>query len=361
MFAKTTSTLFRSAARQTRKVTPFQVRFLSAEAGAEAAQEKKQIPRKVAVVGAAGGIGQPLSLLLKLNENISDLALYDVAPVTPGVAVDLSHIDTSSKVTGHTGDDLAKCLEGCDIVVVPAGVPRKPGMTRDDLFNINAGIVANVAKTVAQTCPNALLLIISNPVNSTVPVAATIMEQEGAYDKRKLMGVTTLDMCRADTFVSQAKGLDVLDVQTPVIGGHAGKTILPLLSMVEANNEVSFSDEEREKLTHRVMFGGDEVVQAKAGGGSATLSMAHAAASMTEDALRAMNGEEDIDICTYVDSEVGPTRFFSSWVRLGAEGVKNIYELDEMNAFEKQKLEEMVPELNSSIEKGIEFAKSYGK
>ena len=100
---------------------------------------------KVAVLGAAGGIGQALSLLLKTQLPAgSDLALYDVAPVVPGVAVDLSHIPTAVKVTGHGKDDLADALTGADVVLIPAGMPRKPGMDRSDLFNINAGIVKNL-------------------------------------------------------------------------------------------------------------------------------------------------------------------------------------------------------------------------
>merc|ERR1712039_938208 len=92
---------------------------------------------KCSVLGAAGGIGQPLSLLLKLNPRVTALTCYDVAPITPGVAADLSHINTNASCSGFTGDELTKALDGCDIVVIPAGVPRKPGMTRDDLFNIN--------------------------------------------------------------------------------------------------------------------------------------------------------------------------------------------------------------------------------
>ena len=97
---------------------------------------------KVSVLGAAGGIGQALSLLLK-NELPagSELALYDVNPVVPGVDVDLSHIPTDVKTTGYGADELETAMKDSDIVVIPAGVPRKPGMTRDDLFNVNAGIV----------------------------------------------------------------------------------------------------------------------------------------------------------------------------------------------------------------------------
>jgi malate dehydrogenase len=105
---------------------------------------------KVSVLGAAGGIGQPLSLLLQLRDGISHLSLYDIVN-TPGVAADLSHIDTKAKVTGHKGaDQLADALKDAEIVVIPAGVPRKPGMTRDDLFNTNAGIVATLATAVAK-------------------------------------------------------------------------------------------------------------------------------------------------------------------------------------------------------------------
>merc|ERR1719331_2037727 len=99
---------------------------------------------KCSVLGMAGGIGQPLSLLLKLNPRVTQLTGYDVAPFTPGVGVDLAHCSSNSTCVGYTGDDMKKALDGSDVVVIPAGVPRKPGMTRDDLFNVNAGIVKNL-------------------------------------------------------------------------------------------------------------------------------------------------------------------------------------------------------------------------
>lgn len=85
-----------------------------------------------------------------------------------------------TQVSGYTGDaELEACLTGCDLVVIPAGVPRKPGMTRDDLFNINAGIVASLCEGVAAACPDAWVAIISNPVNSTVPIAAEVFKRAG--------------------------------------------------------------------------------------------------------------------------------------------------------------------------------------
>uniref|UniRef100_A0A453F4Y9 Malate dehydrogenase n=1 Tax=Aegilops tauschii subsp. strangulata TaxID=200361 RepID=A0A453F4Y9_AEGTS len=189
-----------------------------------------QQARKVAILGAAGGIGQPLSLLMKLNPLVSSLSLYDIA-ATPGVAADVSHINSPALVKGFMADDqLAEALDGADLVIIPAGVPRKPGMTRDDLFNINAGIVKNLCTAIAKYCPNALVNMISNPVNSTVPIAAEVFKKAGTYDEKRLFGVTTLDVVRARTFYAGKANVDVNTVDVPVVGGHAGITILPLFS-----------------------------------------------------------------------------------------------------------------------------------
>ena len=162
---------------------------------------------KVAVLGASGGIGQPLALLCKLSENIDEVACYDVAPVLPGVAADLSHCPTGAKITGHlpsagawppTHDKgLEAAVSGADVVVIPAGVPRKPGMTRDDLFNTNAGIVKTLVEGCGKFAPDAVLAIISNPVNSTVPIAAEVLKKLGVYNKNKVrVRVATLTQVR---------------------------------------------------------------------------------------------------------------------------------------------------------------------
>mmetsp|Transcript_8016 Transcript_8016/g.13855 ORF Transcript_8016/g.13855 Transcript_8016/m.13855 type:complete len:342 (-) Transcript_8016:37-1062(-) len=313
---------------------------------------------KVAVLGAAGGIGQPLSLLLKAAPNISKLALYDIVN-TPGVAADISHVSTKSEVKGYTGDaELADALKGADVVVIPAGVPRKPGMTRDDLFNTNASIVHTLAKSCAKNCPNAKILVISNPVNSTVPIIAETLKREGnVYDPRKVFGVTTLDVVRARTFIGQLKGQDPNSIDVTVVGGHSGITILPLLSRVKG---VSFTQEEVEQLTHRIQFGGDEVVKAKAGAGSATLSMAYAGALFTQDILRAAAGE-NVTACTFVQQQDGSphTQFFSTPVTLDKEGVKEIHaDLGELSAYEQQVYDDMQAELKKNIEKGVAFVES---
>jgi malate dehydrogenase len=307
----------------------------------------------VTVLGAAGGIGQSLSLLLKMNPLISDLRLYDLAN-TPGVAADLSHTNTTCKVRGFMGaEQLEDALKGADLVIIPAGVPRKPGMTRDDLFSINAGIVRDLCQACTKACPNALINIISNPVNSTVPIASEVFKKAGCYDPKKIFGVTTLDIVRANTFVSEAKDLDVNEVDVPVIGGHAGITILPLLSQTYPSCE--FSADEREKLTVRIQNAGTEVVEAKAGAGSATLSMAYAAARMAEACLRGLSGEPDVYECTFVASSATELPYFATKVRLGPNGAEEVMPIGDITDYEAEWLAKLKVELKSSIDKGIAF------
>ncbi|KAL1537026.1 malate dehydrogenase [Salvia divinorum] len=310
---------------------------------------------KVAILGAAGGIGQPLAMLMKMNPLVAVLHLYDVVN-SPGVTADISHMDTGAVVRGFLGQNqLEDALTGMDLVIIPAGVPRKPGMTRDDLFNINAGIVKTISEGIAKCCPKAIVNLISNPVNSTVPIAAEVFKKAGTYDPRRLLGVTMLDVVRANTFVAEVLGLDPREVSIPVVGGHAGVTILPLLSQVKP--ACSFTKEETEYLTSRIQNGGTEVVEAKAGAGSATLSMAYAAVKFADACLRGLRGDAGVVECAFVPSQVTELPFFASRVRLGRSGVEEIYPLGPLNEYERVGLEKAKKELGGSIEKGVSFAK----
>ena len=308
---------------------------------------------KVAVLGAAGGIGQALALLLKTQlPSGSELSLYDIAPVTPGVAVDLSHNPTDVKIKGFSGEDATPALEGADVVLISAGVARKPGMDRSDLFNVNAGIVKNLVQQIAKTCPQACIGIITNPVNTTVAIAAEVLKKAGVYDKNKLFGVTTLDIIRSNTFVAELKGKSATEVEVPVIGGHSGVTILPLLSQIPG---VSFSDQEIADLTKRIQNAGTEVVEAKAGGGSATLSMGQAAARFGLSLVRAMQGEKGVVECAYVEGDGHYARFFSQPLLLGKNGVEERQSIGKLSAFEQQALEGMLDTLKKDIALGEDF------
>lgn len=313
---------------------------------------------KVTVLGAAGGIGQPLSLLLKLNPRVSQLALYDIR-LAPGVAADVGHINTKSKVVGYdaTPSALAEALKGSDVVLIPAGVPRKPGMTRDDLFNTNASIVRDLAKATADHAPEANVLIISNPVNSTVPITAEIFKSKGVYNPKRLFGVTTLDVVRASRFISQLRNTDPANENITVVGGHSGATIVPLLSQSGFN----LSGDQLAEYVRRVQFGGDEVVQAKDGAGSATLSMAMAGARFAESLLKAAQGQKNVIEPTFVDSPLykdAGCEYFASNVELGPNGVEKIHPVGKITDHEQTLLDVCLADLSKNIAKGVEWVKA---
>ncbi|ORY10920.1 malate dehydrogenase [Neocallimastix californiae] len=310
---------------------------------------------KYIINNAAGGIGQPLSLLLKSHPQVTELNLYDIVN-SPGVAADLSHICTKAKVTGYKGqENLDAALAGCDIVVIPAGIPRKPGMTRDDLFNINAGIVKGLAEGIAKNCPKAFTCIISNPVNSTVPICAEVFKKAGTYDPKRLFGVTLLDIVRSSTFVSECKGTNPQETKVTVIGGHSGVTIVPLLSQVKG---LTFTQEEVEALTHRIQFGGDEVVKAKDGAGSATLSMAYAAARFVDSLIEGAFLKKPVVECAYVESPLAVDdgcAFFASAIELGPSGAEKILPIGPLSDFEQGLYKACVEQLKANIAKGVNF------
>ncbi|KAJ2377281.1 hypothetical protein IW150_001474 [Coemansia sp. RSA 2607] len=325
----------------------------------------------VAVLGAAGGIGQPLSLLMKLNTNVSKLNLYDIVNV-PGVAADISHVATNAEVKSYLGPkELADAVTNIDLAIIPAGVPRKPGMTRDDLFKINAGIVKSLVEAIAENSPRAIIAIISNPVNSTVPIAAEVLKNAGVYDPKRLFGVTTLDVVRASRFVRDIRSdIDATTLRVPVVGGHSGNTIVPLLSM--ASTSLDLNDKAVEDLTNRIQFGGDEVVKAKDGAGSATLSMAYAGARFADSVIRALSGESVVEP-TFIDlnadsegakqiRELGAAdlAFFAVPVELGKNGVERIVPLpaDSITEFEREAIKVAAGALATNIATGVNFVKS---
>ncbi|KAG7424014.1 malate dehydrogenase [Fusarium oxysporum f. sp. raphani] len=326
---------------------------------------------KAVVAGASGGIGQPLSLLLKTSPHIDELALYDVVN-TPGVATDLSHISSRAKTTGYlpANDGAKAAFKDADIIVIPAGIPRKPGMTRDDLFNINAGIVKGLIEVAAEVAPKAFILVISNPVNSTVPIAAEVLKAKGVFNPQRLFGVTTLDIVRAETFVAEITGrANPQELTIPVIGGHSGETIVPLFS--KASPAVQIPEDKYDALVNRVQFGGDEVVKAKDGAGSATLSMAYAGFRFAEKVLRAVKGEKGLVEPSYVylpgvsgggipggeaiAKETG-TDFFSVPIELGPNGAeKATNPLEGITEKEKALLAKATEGLKGNISKGVSF------
>merc|ERR1712050_554730 len=297
------------------------------------------------------------------DPNVKELCVFDlsVAMVPPaGVAADLSHIETGVKVKGYVMevgskpiDHTEDCLTGCDLVLIPAGMPRKPGMTRDDLFKTNADIAKGLVEACAKFCPQAMLALIVNPVNSIVPAMAELYKKKG-LDPMKIVGVTTLDCVRANKFVAELTGKHPSTVNVPVIGGHAGVTIMPLFS--QDSTAASIPKEKIADLDKRVQDAGTEVVNAKNGKGSATLSMAYAGARLGSAVLKGLAGGKALE-CAYVKSDVMPgLSYFTQKVVFGKGGVAEVLPIGKLNAHEQTRLEEVTVALKAEIETGVKYA-----
>eukprot|EP00933_Yihiella_yeosuensis_P036250 TRINITY_DN299_c0_g1_i10.p1 TRINITY_DN299_c0_g1~~TRINITY_DN299_c0_g1_i10.p1 ORF type:complete len:381 (-),score=126.02 TRINITY_DN299_c0_g1_i10:93-1169(-) len=331
--------------------------------GGGASKKPKGKGFKVCVCGGSGGIGQPLSLLMASDDLVGELSIYDltIAMVPPaGVAADLGHLEKNSKVKGYAKsledkaiNVLGDCLSGCHLVLVPAGMPRKPGQTRDDLFKINAGIAKEVVEACAKYCPNAVVALIVNPVNSVVPAMAELYKKKG-LDPKKIVGITTLDVVRANKFVAEITGADANEIDVPVIGGHAGVTIMPVFSQDKFAKTIPES--QIPDLDKHVQDAGTDVVNAKNGKGSATLSMAYAGARLGKAVLSGLAGVPATE-CAYVmtDVEAG-LPYFTTKVTFGTNGVEKVHPIGQLNKYEQGRLEEAKAALKKEIQSGLDFA-----
>ncbi|KAF3819858.1 hypothetical protein GH733_015367 [Mirounga leonina] len=163
----------------------------------------------------------------------------------------------------------------------------------------------------------------------------------------------TLDIVRANTFIAELKGLDPARVNVPVIGGHAGKTIVPLTS--QCTPKVDLPQDQLTAITGWIQEAGTEVVKAKAGVGSATLSMAYAGARFVFSLVDVMNGKEGVVECSFVKSQEADCAYFSTPLLLGKRGIEKNLGIGKISSFKEKMIAEAIPELKASIKKGEEF------
>src|SRR5579872_6943381 len=181
--------------------------------------------KKIALIGA-GMIGGTLAHLAELK-NLGDVVLFDIAEGLPqGKALDISQ---SSSVDGNDvrlkGTNDYKDIEGSDVIIVTAGVPRKPGMSRDDLVSINTGIVKTVGENIKKHAPNAFVIVITNPLDAMVQV----MQKVSGLPHHKVVGMAgVLDSARFAFFLAEALNLSIADINAFVMGGH-GDTMVPVV------------------------------------------------------------------------------------------------------------------------------------
>jgi len=299
-------------------------------------KETKTMNQKVTVVGA-GNVGATVAQRLAEKE-LADVTLIDIIEGVPqGKALDLAEAAPIEKHDAQLNG--ANSYEGSansDIVIITAGIPRKPGMSRDDLLATNKKIMSHVAKEVARFSPNAILIIVSNPLDAMCHVA---MEITG-FPKNRVIGMAgVLDSARFRSFIAAELEVSVENVQALVLGGH-GDTMVPLprFSTVAGVPVTEFLSTDRiEALVNRTRNGGAEIVGLLKTG-SAYYAPASAAVEMAESILK--DKKKILPCAAYLEGEYGISHLFVGVpVKLGKNGIEQIISLrlteDEQKALEK--------------------------
>ncbi|MBI5600377.1 MAG: malate dehydrogenase [Gemmatimonadetes bacterium] len=291
---------------------------------------------KITVVGA-GNVGATTAQRIAEKELARSVVMVDIADGIPqGKGLDQwesAPIELfDSRVTGTTGYEETA---GSDIVVITAGIPRKPGMSRDDLLNTNAGIVGSCAAEVAKTSPNAIIIVVSNPLDVMCYVA---MKASGFPRERVLGMAGILDTARFRSFIAEKLDVSVRDIQAMVLGGH-GDTMVPLISYTSISGipiTQFLSKEELEPLVVRARNGGGEIVKYLKTG-SAYYAPSSGAVQMVEAIV---NDQKRILPCAaWLEGEYGMKGLFLGVpCKLGRQGLIKVVEID-LTADEKAALE----------------------
>jgi malate dehydrogenase len=281
--------------------------------------------KKVTVVGA-GNVGATVAMRIAEKE-LADVVVVDILEGVPaGKALDLAEAAPiechDAKITGVTNDySLAK---GSDIVIVTAGIPRKPGMSRDDLLTTNAGIMKSVITEIAPVAPDAILIIVSNPLDAMCHVAF----DTSGFDKKKVIGMAgVLDSARFRAFIAMELNVSVENTHAFVLGAH-GDTMVPLprYSTVAGIPITELISAERiEAIIDRTRKGGGEIVSLLKTG-SAYYAPASAVTEMAEAILK--DKKKILPCVTYLQGEYGIHNLFIGVpVKLGSAGVEEIVEI----------------------------------
>jgi malate dehydrogenase len=282
--------------------------------------------KKIALIGA-GNIGGELAYLC-VQKQLGDVVLFDIPAkekFAQGKALDL---EQAAALTGSdakvTGTSNWKDCAGADVLIVTAGIPRKPGQSRDDLIATNLPIIRDVADNAKEHCPDAMVIVISNPLDAMVYE----FKRRTGKDKRKVVGMAgALDSARFQLFLAQAANVSVKDVRAPVLGGH-GDTMVPLLRYTTINGigvEKLIDKEKLDAIVSRTRKGGGEIVGLM--GTSAYYAPAAGAIAMAESYL--LDQRRLMPCAAYLDGEYGyKDMYIGVPVIIGKGGVESVIELD---------------------------------
>ncbi len=311
--------------------------------------------KKIALIGG-GQIGGVLVQLIA-QKQLGDVVLFDIVEDLPqGKTLDIveaSRVDLFDVNLRGTND--YKDIEGSDLVIITAGLPRKPGMSRDDLLVTNANIMKIVAENVKQYAPNAIVIVISNPLDAMV----TLFQKITGFPTNRVIGQAgVLDSSRFATFIAWELGVSVKDVNAMVMGGH-GDTMVPIVRYANVNGlpvmellERKYNDKAKAKevmdaMVNRTKMAGGEVVKLLKTG-SAFYSPASSAIAMTEAIL--YDEKRILPTCAFLNGEFGVKGYYVGVPAvLGANGIERIIEFS-LDAEEKAALDNSVNAVKELVE-----------
>ncbi|MDE2579066.1 MAG: malate dehydrogenase [Hyphomicrobiales bacterium] len=307
--------------------------------------------KKIALIGA-GQIGGTLAHLAGLKE-LGDVVLFDIAEGTPqGKALDIAESAPVDGFDGRfTGANDYKDIAGADVIIVTAGVPRKPGMSRDDLLGINLKVMTAVGAGIKQYAPNAFVICITNPLDAMV----WALQKASGLPKNKVVGMAgVLDSARFRYFLSEATGVSVKDVHAMTLGGHGDDMVplvrhstvggVPLPDLVKMG---WLSQQKLDAIVERTRKGGGEIV-ALLKTGSAFYAPAASAIAMAESYLR--DQKRILPAAAYLNGQYGVDGMYVGVPCLiGANGVEKIVEI-QFDEAEKQMMKKSVDAVAGLIE-----------
>ncbi len=281
--------------------------------------------KKIGLIGA-GNIGGELARLCA-NKELGDVILFDIPAkenFAKGKALDL---EQNSAVLGYDsaikGSSNWEDLKGADVLIVTAGIPRKPGQSRDDLVAVNLPIIRDVANNAKKYCPDAFVIVISNPLDAMVYEYKRVT----GCDKSKIAGMAgVLDSARFQLFLAREANVSIKDVRAMVLGGH-GDDMVPVLSMTTINGVPAttlIAKDKLQSIVDRTRKGGGEIVNLM--GTSAYYAPASSAVAMAEAYL--LDQKRLLPCAAYLDGEYGYKDLFMGVpVVVGGKGVEKIVEI----------------------------------
>ncbi|XP_055850820.1 malate dehydrogenase, mitochondrial-like [Episyrphus balteatus] len=293
---------------------------------------------KITICGAAGNLGRIISYCLKISPFDIHLSLFDTSTEIKQIADQLRLINTPNSLEEHVGPlKLRQSLKDSDIVAVVARSKPNPNKTFvPDTFEMNFPLVANIARCCMEICPEAILAISTNPLNSIIPGINELFTLQGYQHSHKILGITAMDLMQAGVVYAEALNIEPVDVFIPLTGGTTADTIAPIFSQAavseeEHPEELSVIDSER--LHNRFLV---KKKQANA----AEFATGYAISQFIESIVRALNGERDVVETAFVAApNEAPARYLISMVDLDQHGIETVYGPPKsINRFEKKLL-----------------------